>query len=519
MNAIVLDKPMHPEEEEIRHRVSDLTARLGRPPRILHIGNIANNGFNNARVQRRYGLHADVLSADYYHVMASPEWEEADVSARPSDDFFPDWWALGLNGYQRPRWFASAPFELACSYLEAWASGRAEEAEQRWQSMERARFVLCSQTLGARVRKVAGKVAPKLRYEWKKMRQRVGWAPPPVSAPAGVLDLADLEKLWASRRGARPFPARHEDFASHWARMPAMQKLLPHYDLVQGYAQDGIWALLGKRAYTAYEHGTLRTLPFEDHQVGRLVALVYGLADEVFVTNSDVLPSVDRLGLEEARVHPLPHAFDDQVLRKWCRDHQDISPPPGPPVLFSPTRQHWVDGDPSFVKGNDIMLRAAGALWRGGPRFRLVLVEWGRDVSATRDLIRDLGLAEAVTWVPPMGKKDLWRAYRASHAVLDQFILPALGGVAFETLTLGRRLVTRIDRPTLARFFGEAPPVLPADNVDEVAASLARIIDDPDDRAGIGQASAEWIDSYHSARRIVAIQVRAYDSMLSKRAA
>lgn len=515
MIPVVLDKPMHPEEHEIRDRVADLTARLGRPPRILHIGNIANNGFNNARVQRRYGLHADVLSADYYHVMATPEWEEADVSKRPADDFFPDWWALGLGGYQRPRWFASAPFDLACSYLEAWASGEAREAERRWQRMEHARFVLCSRTPGARLWKVAGKVVPKLRYEWKKMRQRVGWVSDPVSAPEGACDLPALRALWTQRRGERPFPAMTDDFASYWARFPAMQKLLPHYDVVQGYAQDGIWALLGGRAYAAYEHGTLRSLPFEDHQVGRLVALVYGLADEVFVTNSDVLPSVERLGLEEARVHPLPHAFDDQVLRKWCHDNRDIAPPAGPPLLFSPTRQHWVDGDPSFVKGNDIMLRAAGRLWREGRRFRLSLVEWGRDVAATRDLIRDLGFAEAVTWVPPMGKKDLWRAYRGSHAVLDQFVLPALGGVAFETLTLGRRLVTRIDTPTLARFFGEAPPVLPAGTEDEIAASLARIIDDPDDRAGIGEASAGWVDTYHSARRIVAIQVRAYDRLLA----
>jgi len=32
-----------------------MNARLGRPLRVLHIGNIANNAYNNARIQRQYG--------------------------------------------------------------------------------------------------------------------------------------------------------------------------------------------------------------------------------------------------------------------------------------------------------------------------------------------------------------------------------------------------------------------------------------------------------------------------------
>ena len=179
-------------------------------------------------------------------------------------------------------------------------------------------------------------------------------------------------------------------------------------------------------------------------------------------------------------------------------------------MFFSPTRQHWLDADRSLTKGNDIMLQAAGRLWAEGRRFQLVLVEWGSDVAETHKLINELGFTEAVRWVHPMGKHDLWRAYCTSHAVLDQFILPALGGVGFETLALGRRLITRTDQPTLARFFGAAPPVLPAATIEEVASSLAHVLDDPADQAGLGCAGCEWIRTYHSARRTVAIQARVY---------
>ncbi|MFM9975746.1 MAG: glycosyltransferase [Beijerinckiaceae bacterium] len=497
--------------------VEALTAALGRPLRVLHIGNIANNGFNNARIQRAHGVAADVLCADNYHIMATPEWEEAPIRERPADDFFPDWGAVDLGNYRRPRWFAAAPLADACRYLEAYAGGDDEGAERLWRVMERERHILCSRRLPSRSRFFIRKIGLKLAYERKKVEIRLGLHQARVEDEArlhGALHLAAIKRLWGEQKGEWPFPAKAEDFAHYWERIAPVARLLPHYDIIQGYAQDGIWALLMGRAYAAYEHGTLRQLPFEDHAVGRLVALVYGLADQVFVTNSDVLPSIARLGLEAQRVHCLPHAFDEQKLTGWRDAHPAIIPASDEVVFFSPTRQHWRDADMSLTKGNDIMLHAAGRLWASGRRFRIILVEWGQDVVASKQLIHALGLDQAVRWVPPMGKQDLWRAYCFSHAVLDQFVLPALGGVGFETLALGCRLISRTDPPTLAGFFGASPPVLPAASIDDVAASLARVIDDPQDNAAIGPAGRVWIETYHSARRIVAMQAQAYQTMI-----
>ena len=36
--------------------VDDFQRRMGRPLRVLHIGNIANNAYNNARIQRQLGI-------------------------------------------------------------------------------------------------------------------------------------------------------------------------------------------------------------------------------------------------------------------------------------------------------------------------------------------------------------------------------------------------------------------------------------------------------------------------------
>ncbi len=63
--------PLVAELEEIK-------AYLGRPVRVLHIGNIANNAFHNAKLQRKLGLDADVLCYDYYQLMGCPEWEDSE---------------------------------------------------------------------------------------------------------------------------------------------------------------------------------------------------------------------------------------------------------------------------------------------------------------------------------------------------------------------------------------------------------------------------------------------------------
>lgn len=490
---------------------------LGRPLRVLHIGNIANNAFNNARIQRRHGIEADVLCADNYHIMATPEWEEARFDSPPADAFFPDWWSVDLHGYQRPRWFAAAPLSDACRYLEAWVAGKASKAERLWRRMERERYVRCSDSAAARLGLFVRKVGWKLRYELAKMKAGSGtpsFRHEQAAHRLGALNMSGLRALWKARCGVLPFPAQPDDLDPYWQRYRQIHHLIARYDIVQGYAQDGIWALLAGKPYAAYEHGTLRQLPFEDNAVGRIVALVYGLADQVFVTNIDCLASADRLGLDASRVTPLPHAFDDAKLRRFRADNADLVPACGPLRLLMPARQDWRDGDPNLAKGNDLFFRAASLLLQGGTPISITAVNWGRDLEASKTLIGELGLTGQVTWVEPMQKTDLWHAYLTHHAVIDQFRLPAFGGVTFEALALGRRVITALDRATAQRFFGDVPPLLTADSVESIAAALRCVAGDPDDTALMGSAAASWIERRHSARLVMALQAQAYRKML-----
>ncbi|MCO5090668.1 hypothetical protein [Bosea sp. (in: a-proteobacteria)] len=492
--------------------------RLGRPLRVLHIGNIANNGFNNARIQRAHGIAADVLSFDYYHIMATPEWEEASFDKAPADAFFPDWDAVDLKGYRRPRWFASGPLEDCCRYLAAEIQGDAD-ADRLWQVLARERFVRCSRSRKARLGLFRRKIGWKLAYERRKLDRRLGRnadVPERAALAAGGAGFEELNRVWQERRHGRPFPACRDDLDYYWERFTHFARLMPHYDVIQGYALDGIWPLLAGRRYCAYEHGTLRSLPFEDHPTGRMAALAFGLADQVLVTNLDCLAAADRLGIGAERIVALPHAFDDQRLRDFALAHRELAPPRERLRLFMPARQDWRDGDPNLSKGNDRFFRAVAGLAREGIACEIVAVRWGRDLGASEALIAELGLKAQVSWVDPMQKPELWRHYLTSHVVVDQFALPAFGGVTFEALALGRRVLTALDVAAAQRFFGEAPPLLVASSVEEITVALRKVAADRDDRAKLGALGASWIARFHAAPRIVALQAQAYRTLLGE---
>jgi len=79
--------------------------KKGRPLKILHIGNIANNAYLNAKLQREHGIIADVICHDYTHIMGCPEWEDAEFIDSWGDDFYPNFKIACSKDFKRPEWF------------------------------------------------------------------------------------------------------------------------------------------------------------------------------------------------------------------------------------------------------------------------------------------------------------------------------------------------------------------------------------------------------------------------------
>lgn len=644
--------------EQVNRVLLEWERRMGRPLRVLHIGNIANNAYNNAKVQRAFGIDADVVCYEYYHVMGCPEWEDADFDGDVVDPFYPDWWNVDLHGFRRPRWFVQGRLRTCQRYVLARSEGKRFRTRILWRRLRAERWLRCrstvtAYTLAALLGVIRGDPAVvlaawRIRLVTWRIRVRVVWTTRKTSsyvrniahtaarktvaaARALVLILrtgdvrtagltvfprrlariartpaqhelvtrafavaggepgatvearidavlqkfmgedteaveeatdallsaagnapmsADIEALaesvlleytdaeaahsaseivteilvedeWALRFHAlfpdRTPPLTRVDYETYLPTLPLWEAIFEHYDIVQGYSSDPIIPLLARHpAFTAYEHGTLREIPFEDSARGRICALAYREAPVVFVTNSDVLSSARRLGLTESQLVFLPHAVDSGKLFRFADANASLAPKPGQtPTLFSPSRQDWLANDPNYSKGNDRLLHGLRIALDRGASVRLVLVSWGRDLDASRALIAELALDDVVEWVPPMKKSRLWERYLGAHAVVDQFLTPAIGGVTFEAIALGRRVISALDTVTAAKFFGESPPIFSCESAEEIADAIEEIAADLDDTAGRGDALRRWFSTYHSAERIVELQVGAYARLLA----
>ncbi|MBR0938038.1 glycosyltransferase family 4 protein [Bradyrhizobium jicamae] len=467
--------------------------RHGRALRVLHLGNIANNAFNNARIQRQQGIEAYVIAYENYHIMSCPEWEEATFEGDLGNPFFPDWSKVDLGSYQRPDWFASGPLELCCSMIAAQITNQIEQAGKIRRTLEQKRKLASSRSLRSQVMSAGGKV--------KRAIRRV--------LSSSVADHARLAAICKVGNGGCS-PLKRRDFAAYRSRLAPLAKLFDHFDVIQAYSIDGAWPLLARRPYIAYEHGTLRAIPFQNNRIGRLASTVFLGANHVFVTNIDCIAAARRLGISGDRVTPLPHAFDDKKLVAFKKQNGEIKPPADRVLFFHPARHDWRDADPSLVKGNDRLIRAFASVSREHPRSRLAMIAWGRDLDTSRELVRSFGIDDKVQWLAPMRKPELWRKYLSSHAVLDQFVLPCFGGITFEALALGRRVITNVDFTAAEKFFSKAPPIMSASTEREIAEALCQVIADQVDRRGVGETGSAWIQRYHSAERIVELQLQAY---------
>ena len=290
--------------------------------------------------------------------------------------------------------------------------------------------------------------------------------------------------------------------------MPAWNALFDLYDHRMTYGGSAVLGLLSDApCYMAYEHGTIRSIPFEDNPLGRLTKAAYEQADAVFLTNTDYATAKRRLEFDPDKRTYVPHAFDERPLLAFADANRPQQRADGPIRLFSPARQDWVLNDPARSKANHLVVEAAVELIASGhANFEITFVAWGDDVAATKALIAQHGVEPYFNWVEPLARNALWTRYVNSDAVLDQFLISGLSGVTYETLTLGCRTITKDDGICNKEFFGTPPPFLAAGTAAEIADRIRELIVDPHDLQGVGKASQDWVREFHSGARFIALQ-------------
>lgn len=536
----------------INKNIQNYEDKLGRKIKILNIGNIANNAYNNAEILNKIGFDADVICYDYYHSMSYPEWEHIGLNTAPIDSEKPNFLRVDLSGYERPRWFAQGPQRECIQYLIAKNKNNLASSDLLWQELSRKTlyptnnlqhnryFTLRQQTINNLKNFFTKKIKLIYGYLWvllfssnaktiiqKKILHIIGYGNFRLKlvelcclvlvAPNYCIKKIISRKI--SRKGKfhqnlicqfkKKFPHRYDqltvdDLIKFDSVVHQWRSLIRMYDLVIAYATDPLIPMLvGERPYIAYEHGTIRDIPFEDSALGRMTALSYSMADTVYMTNADSTKQASQLRCKKI-IYGL-HGFNFKKLS----EHKAYAISAGIPqelkkinkkIFFGPARQHWKNGFSTWLKGNDQIIYAVKKLSQLYPTdFVVIFVEWGVEVRETKKLIYNLGIEKYFKWVPPMPKNELIRYYLYVDCILDQFVLPCLGSVAIDAIAIGScPVITRLNDKFMSEFYGQTIPLLNCSNSDEIACAMEIIITDEYKSNSIKKNCGEWFSKYHS---------------------
>ncbi len=540
----------------------------GRPMAILHIGNIANNAYNNAALLNSSGFDCDVICYDYFHLMGCPEWEDAEFDSSKLDHNRPNWSLVDLSGYIRPEWFAQGSKHSCIDYLLARRDKDKKKAAKLWRVLSlESKLELDSQA------------KLKIKFLWmrfksflnvvfiqqdgvRRIRQKIrgtlylntqhsqswpvvsGFLITTLLAPLQILRkllsltssplvLDDkikkesarwhetLIKTFESEFLERTDKLTTEDITLTTDSIERWKLLIDKYDLIFAYATDTIVPYIcGNKPYVAYEHGTIRDIPFEETSVGRMTALAYKKANVTYLTNADSLPAAHRL--KSSNIVCGLHGFNGDHFAHRINKAKTSGKLPffmrhGVKIFFAPARHHWVHGFATWRKGNDKIIHAAHHLvQRGINDFVIVFVEWGAEVAASKRLINELRLEKYFEWISPLPKTELLRAYLSVDGVIDQFILPCLGSVTLEAIAVGScPVITRLDDSAMSKFYGATIPLLNCSSAEEIADAMLLVIKDTVAARLVAEDSFRWFEMYHSTS---VLKVKLFESINQSKA-
>lgn len=534
-----------------RRWLEEFHSEYGRAPRMLHIGNIANNAYNNAKLLNEAGFDCDVVCYDYYHIMGCPEWEDAEIDGEISDQFRPDWTRVNLNGFVRPKWFAQGWWFDCINYLIKKRKGmdtywawqglemesrtahpafwfRLREAFRRF--FENAYFILARPSSSAfavlrpgfvrRIGKYPGTAVAVLSmiFIWPVANIIIRAVRKCTWNIDGDQSIKRILHLWNKAFPERIDTLSTADLKMHFETMSPWKRLFGHYDIVLAYSTDPIIPLIAGVPYFAFEHGTIRDIPYKNDAEGRRTAIAYHEAEHVFVTNFDCLSSAERLA--PGKYTLINHPYDEdhglavaghEELRRDLQHQLGVDH-----LFFHPTRQDWVPGTGYADKANDIFLMALGDLKRAGMSVGAVCCEWGSNVAQSRVLIEHEGLNGCVSWVKPMTNVRFERMAMACDMVVDQFKLGAFGGVLFKAMAVGSPILTYLNESRLLEQYAEVPPVVNCRNREEIVAKVSALLRNPDKLRKLGEQSRKWIKAHHAKESTVNLQTAQFRQFLTR---
>jgi glycosyltransferase involved in cell wall biosynthesis len=531
---------------------ADSSKKANEKIKILHIGNIANNGYIASTILNTDDIESHLLVMDYYHTHGCPEWESAEVEGDWINDFYPAWHNVNLHGFKRPEWYSQGPRFLAMQYLAALNQKKTLKRLFIKTLMYVFRRAMSTPRLAARFHgywysRTANRIRARFKIDHPGSPPRPGKGPFPgaeyvtmpkasermasLIAPANmkpgfinpqekqdrertlvhlrkVLEAAPADSQVAidtrikidelEKRDRKPLPitaeVAHVEFDAHMWR-----GLFEFYDLVVGYSTEGHYAMMADKPYFALEHGTIRKIPFETDYLGRQTKAVYQNALCSLITNCDNYIAAERMGLKDFRFipHPTMEAQVDEqrpraeeLRRRICKMRDcDF-------IVFAPARHHWDPElrDTNWDKGNDLLIRAfARLVHENGVKGLLICVDSGQTVDKSKALIAELKIANNVMWMKAQPHRSFIRYLLASDVIADNFGAPlTFGGIPPKAMMCRKPVLVSYTEQHHEWSFSQHPPLVNGRTADEIYEALLNLRNDPALAKRLGDEGHAW---------------------------
>lgn len=281
----------------------------------------------------------------------------------------------------------------------------------------------------------------------------------------------------------------------HWPCLLAMSR----YDVVQLSAASMMLGPFCPKPYVVFPTGSdLYIAPFEESIFGLLIRAGYRGARHILVCEVDYPDYLARLSCTA------PQTFIPLMINTEAYT----------PGLSEPVRDGWKKevGGERFVlsvcrqawqwKGNDRLIHAfARFLESGNAQWRLILQEWGPDVSKTKALIGELGIASRVLWQNLCSKPVLRKRQQAADVVADQFVMEGYGTSVLESMAAQKPVLIFPTCSRGATNFSSEPPFVSAASIDEIRLALERISNDSY-RHKQADLSLQWLHECHGYKNL-----------------
>ena len=187
-------------------------------------------------------------------------------------------------------------------------------------------------------------------------------------------------------------------------------------------------------------------------------------------------------------------------------------------AILAHARHHWVEneannGSFSASKRTDLLIRGFAQFCREHEAHSplLIFCEYGRDVAASRELVRTLGCERFVFWVPTLPRKKIRVLLSLVHVVAGEFVEEGIwGGTGWEAMAAGRPLLQAVNMSQStfrAMCSADLPPILDTRSEAQVYAHLKRLCFEPKFCDRTGKAMLAWFERYQG-RNLAAQYIR-----------